>query len=309
MIIFIHIKSFYFMKTLLLLCLIGGTWTAYSQYTQIPDPGFEQALIDLGIDSEGVLDGQVLTSDIENVEVLDFGLLRYAGFNNLIGLEDFTSLKTLNLDMISTDATSLDLTVVPTLEYFSFDSGGDAILSTISDIILTNNPNLKSIRADDNRMIQRIDLRGSDQFIDSLEIFLHVTFGPFGQKEENTSLDSRAICIEVTYPEDAENQQGIYENWEIIDCYCFFITDCTLSVSDFEIADFKVYPNPAKEFFQIKTTAEIKRISVYDIQGKEIKTFTGLQGNYSVSDLSSGLYFLKIHLKSGESFIKKLLVE
>src|SRR5699024_1067129 len=126
-------------------------------------------------------DGQVLTSDIENVEVLDFGSLRNSEFNNLIGLEDFTSLKTLNLDMIHSDATLLDLSIVPTLEYFSFDSGGDAILSTIGDIILTNNPILISLRADDNRMIRRIDLRGSDQFIDSLEIFLHVTFGPFGQ--------------------------------------------------------------------------------------------------------------------------------
>src|SRR5699024_708418 len=137
------------MKNLLLISIIclGSAWTAYSQYTQIPDPGFEQALIDLGIDSEGVLDGQVLTSDIENVEVLDFGSLRNSEFNNLIGLEDFTSLKTLNLDMIHSDATLLDLSIVPTLEYFSFDSGGDAILSTIGDIILTNNPNLKSLRA------------------------------------------------------------------------------------------------------------------------------------------------------------------
>src|SRR5699024_4222560 len=197
----------------------------------------------------------------------------------------------------------------PTLEYFSFDSGGDAILSTIGDIILTNNPNLKSLRADDNRMIRRIDLRGSDQFIDSLEIFLHVTFGPFVQDEENTALESYAICIEVTEPEDAETQQGIYENWEIINCYCFFITDCTLSVSDFEMANFKIYPNPTKEFFQIESTVEMERISVYDVQGKEIKTFSGLQENYSVFDLSSGLYFLKIQLKSGENFTKKLLVE
>ena len=77
------------MRKLLLLSLIGlgSVWIAHSQYTQIPDQGFEQALIDLGIDSDGEINGQVLTSDIENVEVLDFGSLRDAGFNNLIGLE------------------------------------------------------------------------------------------------------------------------------------------------------------------------------------------------------------------------------
>jgi len=115
------------MKKLILLSLIGlgSAWTAYSQYTQIPDQGFEQALIDLGIDSDGEINGRVLTSDIENVEVLDFGSLRDSGFNNLIGLEDFISLKTLNLDMISSDATSLDLSVIPTLEYFSFEISPD----------------------------------------------------------------------------------------------------------------------------------------------------------------------------------------
>ncbi len=35
---------------------------AFGQYTQLPDPNFEQALIDLGIDSEGILDGQFLTA-------------------------------------------------------------------------------------------------------------------------------------------------------------------------------------------------------------------------------------------------------
>lgn len=38
-----------------------------AQYTQVPDPNFEQALIDLGIDSEGTLDGQFLTADANGV--------------------------------------------------------------------------------------------------------------------------------------------------------------------------------------------------------------------------------------------------
>lgn len=83
------------MKKIILLSLIclGSINIGFSQYTQIPDQGFEQALIDLGIDSEGILDGQILTSDIENVEVLDLSILKFPYFNNLIGLEDFTSLK------------------------------------------------------------------------------------------------------------------------------------------------------------------------------------------------------------------------
>ena len=36
----------------------------HSQYTSIPDPIFEQELINQGIDSNQVIDHQVLTSDV-----------------------------------------------------------------------------------------------------------------------------------------------------------------------------------------------------------------------------------------------------
>src|SRR5690554_3111579 len=51
----------------------------FAQYTLIPDPNFEQALIDLGIDSGGVVNGQVLTSDIETVVALD---ISHRGIND-----------------------------------------------------------------------------------------------------------------------------------------------------------------------------------------------------------------------------------
>ena len=47
------------MKTKLLLLLFLANFTIYAQeYTQIPDPNFEQALIDQGYDD--IIDGKVL---------------------------------------------------------------------------------------------------------------------------------------------------------------------------------------------------------------------------------------------------------
>jgi hypothetical protein len=43
-----------------------------AQTTAIPDQNFEQALIDMNIDIDGVINGQVLTSDIDDVIELDF---------------------------------------------------------------------------------------------------------------------------------------------------------------------------------------------------------------------------------------------
>jgi len=67
--------------------------------------------------------------------------------------------------MVETEAHSPDLTVLPTLEHLSINDGDDATFSNINDIILTNNPNLKSITTEGNWTLQRLDLRGSDLHI------------------------------------------------------------------------------------------------------------------------------------------------
>lgn len=286
------------------LCMVSH---GYSQYTEIPDPSFEQALIDLGIDSDGVINGQVLTSDIEGVEVLD---LSDKFFNNLIGIEDFTSLKTLDISFTFGGGEFLDLTMVPTLESFYANDGQDATRTTITDINLSNNPNLKKIEILENWQLRRIDLRNSDQYIDSLEFHYYPNYSQW----ETVTCDmlSRAdlLCVEVTDPEAAENGEGFYENWNVDGESCMiYTTDCTLGISDFEVSYFQIYPNPAKEYFKIESEIEMEAMEVFNLQGEKIKSFSSNHEVHSVADLSSGLYLLKIQFKSGKNYVKKLLVE
>ena len=84
------------MKTTLLFLCVFLTTSLFGQYTQIPDPAFEQILIDEGYDL--TLDGQVFTSLIEPVTYLD---LSNSGVIDLTGIEDFTSLNGLNLSSTS----------------------------------------------------------------------------------------------------------------------------------------------------------------------------------------------------------------
>ena len=82
------------MKTKVLTLTIALlTLFSYAQYTSIPDSNFEQALIDLGIDSEGTLDGQVLTADIIGVTTLN---VSSKGITDLTGIQAFTALETLH---------------------------------------------------------------------------------------------------------------------------------------------------------------------------------------------------------------------
>lgn len=72
------------------------SWTRFSEdcrpYTAIPDSNFENKLIALGIDIDGK-NGQVLTASIAQIKTLD---VSGSGISDLTGIQDFTSLETLN---------------------------------------------------------------------------------------------------------------------------------------------------------------------------------------------------------------------
>ena len=75
----------------IILCVIVPIW---SQTTAIPDPNFEQALIEIGFDD--VLDAQVDSEVIGSVLTLH---LLDLGIQDLTGIEGFTSLTSLNVGM------------------------------------------------------------------------------------------------------------------------------------------------------------------------------------------------------------------
>lgn len=78
-------------KIILSTLLITYSLIALSQTTPIPDPIFEQKLIDQGIDTNG-LNGNILNSDAVGVTEL---FLNFSGINDLTGIEAFTALTSL----------------------------------------------------------------------------------------------------------------------------------------------------------------------------------------------------------------------
>ena len=70
----------------------------YAQYTAITNSNIEQELINKGDDSGGILNGQVLTEDISSIKPLNVtGTLNPTSqkISRLLGIEDYTALKTL----------------------------------------------------------------------------------------------------------------------------------------------------------------------------------------------------------------------
>ena len=76
------------------LLIIANIGLLQAQYTAIPDPNFEQELINQGIDSENTLDGQILTNDINTVTSL---FICCSNIGDMTGIQDFTALTRLSL--------------------------------------------------------------------------------------------------------------------------------------------------------------------------------------------------------------------
>ena len=117
------------MKKVLLILVLGFTIVGFSQTTEIPDPNFEQALIDLGYDTAPI-NGSVPTANISSVTDLTLPALNIA---DLTGIEDFTDLIYLNL--YNNQLTSLDVRNGNNQYFLNFTS--------------TNNPDLICIFVDD----------------------------------------------------------------------------------------------------------------------------------------------------------------
>ncbi len=72
-----------------------------------------------------------------------------------------------------------------------------------------------------------------------------------------------------------------------------------------------IHPNPTKERLYLRYSEPIERIRVYDPQGRNIAvpiTLNGTDAELSVSDLSPGVYFLKVHTPHGiarKRFVKE----
>lgn len=120
------------MKNLLIISVLLFSFTMCAQ-TFVPDDNFEQALIDLGLDTPP-LDDFVPT---ENIDGLQFLNVNGAGISDLTGIEDFVAL----VELIApfNNLTSIDVSQNTNLESLNLSE------SSISSIDLSNNTNLKEL--------------------------------------------------------------------------------------------------------------------------------------------------------------------
>ncbi|MCH2044987.1 MAG: hypothetical protein MK212_12785, partial [Saprospiraceae bacterium] len=132
----------------LILFFSRGAWT---QTTNIPDVNFEQELISQGIDSDGIVNGQVATADIAGVTSLD---VSFRQIMDLTGIEDFISLEYLSCN--NNLLTTLDLSNNPLL--FHLQCRENQIIS----LDVSNNPELGWLKLANNQ-VTSLDLSNNTE--------------------------------------------------------------------------------------------------------------------------------------------------
>lgn len=226
-----------------------------SEFVIIPDENFEQALIDLGFDTNG-LNGNILHTDAETVTTLDIinknisSLVGIEGFTNLMYLySDENNLTTLDISQNNllvevgfndNQLTNIDVSKNTELQFLycsknnltSLDVSNNTLLKTlhcfdnqITDIDLSINTDLRSLSISDNNLTaidvsQNIMLR--EVICNNNELTSFNIKNGFNEDIiffgaiNNPNL----TCIEVDNPNYSNFQ------WEHIDSQATFLVNC-----------------------------------------------------------------------------------
>ena len=336
----IRIKKHTMIHKIFLISIILTLKVLYAQYTQIPDPVFEQRLINQGIDTEGVLDGQVLTADIENITLLNVStneMFENNFIHNLTGIEGFVSLEDLrfsnnkvdrvdlsnlsNLKILickSSGLTSLNLSNNTMLEIINIDNCPPGICqqeNTLTEIDLSNNVNLKNFFSANNYFYE-LDFSNNHQ-LESLYIHANLNQTTLNIKNGNNVLLNQLIiydnpnltCITVDDPVAATNgDTAPYDNWNVQEGISYS-EDCSMGIGEYSQSDIYLHPNPVRDVLYIENTGgAIRRITVYDVLGKTVCTEEKTFDQLNLSGLKSGVFFVKTETEGGV-ITKKIIHE
>ena len=299
------------MKTvikLLIICMLGQSYISLAQTTAIPDENFEQALIDLNIDSDGIINGQVLTADIETIVELDFSIL-YDSFSSstitdFTGIEAFAALEILNLSnltvILSEEQAGVFNSNLNLREFIADTQSADVgPYISIAYLDFSNLNHLEYISLETSFQLTSINLNNPNSSYENLTINLdHEYWDP-----PNTY----SVCINVSDAQAALSNQFPYNTWTIItpapdvNGYVFrdynFSSTCNLSTTDFEnLNALSVYPNPVQDQLWLKnpTNLNIDKAEVYTISGQMIKNVEVVDRFLNVELLETGVYFVKL---------------
>lgn len=308
--------------TLSLLFVILFSNLSIAQTTAIPDPNFEQALINLGLDS-GPIDGVVLTANIDTVTEL---IVMFQNISDLTGIEDFSSLSRLDcqwnqlnalnlsqnnaltyLNCVGNQLTSLSFTQNTALNFLWCSSNQlinlDVTQNSALEILYCGSNQINNLNLSQNMLLSSFSCWNNDLNCLNLKNGNNSILNDFSAKS-NPNL----TCIEV------DNVAWSTTNWTNIDPQTSFSTNCsnpcTVGVNENSLSSLSLYPNPTtgNVFIDFGELKQNIKATVTNSIGQVVLTqnYVSTKSINFDLDLPKGLYFLTLE-SDGEVISKKLI--
>ncbi|MBS1535209.1 MAG: T9SS type A sorting domain-containing protein [Bacteroidetes bacterium] len=312
----------------LLCALLFFSVAASAQTTLIPDARFERALIELGIDTDQTINGQMATQDalaVTSLEISEGSLPNYpysandiydGMIHDLTGLEAFVNLQQLIVHSTMAEQINLsslmglkrfecadnmlsyiDVSHNSLLEYIDIGTGGDLIpFNTIGELDFSQNPNIQTIHA---MGIGKINLNNNNNLQN-----IQLNIGCFFCWGYPADYIVGAVCIQVDNPAAATQNQLPYSTWNIYhpNVNVHFTNDaalCVLGNETFKAQNISLSPNPARDFLQLETADDITEIKLYDLAGRITFDQKNPEKVINLQSLSSGVYLLEATTEKG----------
>ncbi|NML70741.1 T9SS type A sorting domain-containing protein [Chryseobacterium sp. RP-3-3] len=169
-------------------------------------------------------------------------------------------------------------------------------LSSVKDMICANNY-LYFLNGDSQKVWKT---NGTVSNTMAMDIFVT---NDDNQLLANENIEKLATDGERLYLSIATKNHGS-ELYEITDALPVYLATDDIRQTDGKNAnaDIQIYPNPVTEYFSVKTKGsdKIQTVKIYDATGKLIRNITNTTEKINVSDISSGIYFIRIKTDKGE---------
>jgi arabinan endo-1,5-alpha-L-arabinosidase len=110
--------------------------------------------------------------------------------------------------------------------------------------------------------------------------------------------------LEIDFGKSAAGSEAWLNNFSLSRCS----GDCNNTTVNIPTQqEYKIYPNPAKTYFDLSTTQNVLQISIYSIDGKLIKTNQRISSNrIDVTSINAGSYIVKLQV--GKLVLNRLLL-
>jgi guanyl-specific ribonuclease Sa len=145
----------------------------------------------------------------------------------------------------------------------------------------------------------------ADLIIDGQNIKWYINQNPLTGKTSKTSevpLPLSTVIVDGTTYYASQTINGI----ESTERLAVTVKSATLGTNDFAIKDFTYYPNPIKNVLTVSNTSIIDEVSLISIKGETllVKKINNLHSEIDLSNLSKGIYFLKVKAEGTEKIVK-----